>query len=113
MKTLYSLRSLFLLTFMAVVFMNGASSCKKSYLNVDEYIYDFVSLDSVFSSQSKLLQYINGIASYLPAEDRLWSNSWSPFQGASDENFTSWNDSRHAAIKFSLGEITPYTANSY
>ena len=113
MKTLYSLRPLFLLPFMAVVIMNGVSSCKKPYLDVNEYIYDFVSLDSVFSSQSKLLKYINGIASYLPAEDRLWSNSWSPFQGASDENFTSWNDARHAAIKFPLGEITPYTANSY
>ena len=113
MKTLYSLRSFFLLPVLAVVISTGVGSCKKSYLDVNDYIYDFVSLDSVFASQNKLLQYINGIASYLPAEDRLWTNSWSPFQGASDENFTSWNDARHAGIKFPLGEITPYTANSY
>jgi hypothetical protein len=113
MKTLYSLRSHFLLLFIAIAIMIGIVSCKKSYLDVNDYIYDFVSLDSVFASQSKLLQYINGIASYLPAEDRLWTNSSSPFQGASDENFTSWNDNRHAAIKFSLGEITSYTANTY
>jgi hypothetical protein len=113
MKRLYSLRSFFLLPVLAVVIATGVGSCKKSYLDVNDYIYDFVSLDSVFASQNKLLQYINGIASYLPAEDRLWSNSWSPFQGASDENFTSWNDARHAGIKFPLGEITPYNANSY
>lgn len=113
MKTLYALRPFVLFPFMVVAIITGVSSCKKSYLDVNDYIYDFVSLDSVFASQSKLLQYINGIASYLPAEDRLWTNSWSPFQGASDENFTSWNDARHAAIKLSLGEITPYTANSY
>ncbi len=88
-------------------------SCKKGYLNVDEYLYDFTSLDSVFADQDKLLTYINGIASYLPNEDRLWTNAWAPFQIASDENFISWNDDRHAGMKFLLGEITPYLANSY
>ncbi|MFT4093618.1 MAG: RagB/SusD family nutrient uptake outer membrane protein [Niabella sp.] len=89
------------------------SSCKKGYLNVDEYLNDMTNLDSVFASQTRLLQYINGIASYLPDEDKLWTTAWSPFQGASDENFTSWNDDRHAAIKFLLGEMTPYAANTY
>lgn len=83
------------------------------YLNVDQYVYDITVIDSVFIDEDKLLNYINGIASYLPNEDRLWTSSWSPFQGASDENFSSWNDSRHAAIKFLLDEITPTAANSY
>jgi starch-binding outer membrane protein, SusD/RagB family len=88
------------------------SSCD-DYLNVDKYIYDVTVLDSVFIDADRLLEYINGIASYLPDEDKLWTTAWSPFQGASDENFSSWNDDRHAAIKFLLDEITPYTANSY
>ena len=88
------------------------NACKKDYLNVDEYIYDLTHIDSVFADQEKLLTYINGIALYLPGEDRLWTGAWAPFQGATDENFTSWNDDRHAAIKFMVGEITPFTANS-
>lgn len=83
------------------------------YLDVDKYVYDITVLDSVFVDEDKLLSYINGIADYLPHEDRLWTNAWAPFQGASDENFFSWNDDRHAAIKFLLDEITPATANYY
>jgi len=83
------------------------------YMDVDQYIYDVTTLDSVFTSTDRFVDYVNGIASYLPNEDRLWTNAWSPFQGASDENFTSWNDDRHAAIKFLLDEITPSTADSY
>lgn len=113
MKIYYKFRSLPVAAIVALVALSGISSCKKAYLDINEYIYDFVSLDSVFSSQYRLQQYINGIANYLPAEDKLWTEAWSPFQGASDENFTSWNDSRHAAIKFALGEITPYAANTY
>lgn len=58
-----------------------------------------------------LEQYINGAAQYLPNEGNLWTDSPTPFQGASDENFTSWNDDRHAAIKFLLDEITPYSVD--
>ncbi|MCD0489513.1 RagB/SusD family nutrient uptake outer membrane protein [Pedobacter sp. MC2016-14] len=91
----------------------GLSSCKKDYLNVDEYLYDMTQVDSVFSNQDKLRTYINGIASYLPDEEKLWSNSWSPYQQATDENFTSWNDGSHAGIKLMLNEITPFAANTY
>ncbi len=87
-------------------------SCN-DYLDVDEYVYDVTVLDSVFVDQDKLLDYINGIADYLPNEDKLWTSSWAPFQGASDENFCSWNDSRHASMKLLLDEITPSTANDY
>lgn len=100
----------------AIIFISGLiglNSCKKDYLNVDEYIYDLTNIDSVFANQDKLLTYINGIALYLPDEEKLWTSSWSPFQGASDENFTSWNDNRHAAIKLLVGEVTSFTANSY
>lgn len=88
------------------------NSCS-NYLDVDQYIYDVSVFDSVFVNADNLQAYINGIASYLPNEDRLYTSSWSPFQGASDENFPSWNDSRHAAVKLLLNEITPQNANSY
>lgn len=99
--------------FIAMVIAVGISSCKKDYLNVEEYIYDQLNVDSVFIDADRVRQYVNGIASYLPNEDRLFTNSWAPFQLASDENFTSWNDDRHAGMKFLLNEITPFTANSY
>ncbi|MBE9601034.1 RagB/SusD family nutrient uptake outer membrane protein [Pedobacter sp. MC2016-24] len=106
-------RMLIATLFVAGLMATGFNSCKKDYLNVDEYIYDLTNIDSVFANQDKLLTYINGIALYLPDEDKLWTSSWAPFQGASDENFTSWNDARHAGIKFMVGEITPFAANTY
>lgn len=110
---IFNIRSLFLSLMVISLIILAGSSCRKGFLNVDEYIYDLTNLDSVFASQDKLLQYVNGIASYLPNEDRLWTNAWSPFQGASDENFTSWDDDRQPAIKLLRGEITPYLANTY
>jgi len=97
-----------LLSFIATVNI----SCT-DYLNVDEYIDQMTSLDSVFSRGSLLEQYINGAAAYIPNEGNLWTESPTPFQGASDENFTSWNDDRHAAIKFLLDEITPSYTTRY
>ncbi len=113
MKKIYKLKLLPAMIVLACTIGVSLNSCKDDYLNVDEYIYDMTNLDSVFRDQERLLQYINGIATYLPNEDRLWTSAWAPFQGASDENFSSWNDDRHAAIKFLLGEITPYSANTY
>lgn len=112
-KNSHKIKSVLLGSAIIALLALTTSSCKKSFLNINDYIYDFVSLDSVFASQAKLLQYINGIATYLPAEDRLWTNAWSPFEGATDENFTSWNDARNAAIKLANGEITSFTANTY
>lgn len=99
--------------FLAIILATGISSCKKGYLNVEEYIYDQLNVDSVFVDADRVRQYVNGIASYLPNEDRLFTASWAPFQVASDENFTSWNDDRHAGMKFLLNEITPFSANNY
>lgn len=82
-------------------------SCS-NYLDVDDYFKQTTQLDSIFKRKELVKQYINGAASYLPNEGNLWTVSSVPFQGASDENFTSFNDSRHAAIKFLLDEITPF-----
>ena len=67
----------------------GLQSCG-DYLDVEEYIDQMTFLDSVFSRKELLDQYINGAAQYIPNEGKLWSNSSTPFQIASDENFMSW-----------------------
>ena len=83
------------------------------YLDVDDYIDQMTSLDSVFFPAKSLLeQYINGAAQYLPMKVICGQIRLLLSKGASDENFTSWNDDRHAAIKFLLDEITPYSVDN-
>ena len=84
------------------------TSCS-DYLDADKYFNEMTFLDSVFQRQELVDQYIRGAAGLLPNEGNLWTTAPMPFQGASDENFTSWNDDRHAAIKFLLDEITPFS----
>lgn len=106
-------RGLLFLSFIVVLSLS-TYSCD-DYLDVDEYIDQMTSLDSVFSRKSLLEQYINGAAGYLPNEGNLWSEAPTPFQMASDENFASWNDDRHAGMKFLLDEVTPFSSyyNNY
>lgn len=85
----------------------GLFSCH-DFLDVDDYFKQTTQLDSIFKRKALTEQYIRGAASYLPNEGNLWTEANTPFQGASDENFTSFNDDRHAAIKFLLDEITPF-----
>lgn len=87
------------------------------YLDVDDYFKHTTQLDSVFTNKLQTEQYINGAASYLPNEGNLWTidntSQGLPFQGASDENFTSFNDNRHAAIKLLLDELTSFYENRF
>lgn len=104
MKTIRITRSFF-----AVITLSFGlffSSCG-DYLDVDEYFDEVLSLDSVFKRKEYLEQYITGAGALLPKEGDLWTSAWSPYQGASDETFSSWNDNRHAAIRLLLDEITP------
>ncbi|MDR1343522.1 MAG: RagB/SusD family nutrient uptake outer membrane protein [Prevotellaceae bacterium] len=91
-----------------------APSCN-SYLNVDEYFLETTQLDSIFQRKELLIQYIRGAASYLPNEGNLFTSSPNPFGLASDECFTSWNDNRHAGMKYLLDEVTPFSTyfNNY
>ncbi len=41
------------------------SSCE-SFLDINSYINDQVTIDSVFTSKTRILEYINGAASFLP-----------------------------------------------
>ena len=49
-------------------------SCEK-YLDIDKYVYDQTTLDSIFLSRSRTEEYINGAAALLPDESILM-NGW-------------------------------------
>lgn len=87
----------------------GCSLVSCDFLNVDRYIDDMTSLDSVFSRKNLLDQYIKGAAAYLNDESRLYSVAPDPFQIASDENFVAWNDARHAGTKYLRDELNEFT----
>ena len=87
----------------------GCSLVSCDFLNVDRYIDDMTSLDSVFSRKLLLNQYINGAATYLANESMLYTNAPDPYQTASDENFVAWNDDRHAGTKFLRDELNEFT----
>jgi hypothetical protein len=91
--------------------LSVAPAACTDFLDVDDYFKQTTQLDSVFKRKALVDQYLRGAASYLPNEGNLWTNAPTPFQGASDENFTSFNDDRHAGIKFLLDEITPFSGN--
>lgn len=98
------LKNLFITTLCSLSLAFLFTSCE-DYLDTDKYFYDMTNLDSIFVRKSQLYAYLNGASSYLPADDRLWTESASPFAFTSDEAFCSWDDDRHAAIKYPLGEI--------
>lgn len=65
------------------------SSCEQ-YLDIEKYVYDQTTLDSIFLSKSRTEQYINGAANLLRDESCLTGTDWggwfhSPSGGASDE----------------------------
>ena len=88
----------------------GLTSCE-SYLDVDSYFYDQTNIDSIFQSKVRVNEYINGIATILPDESKLFTSSYFPFGMGSDECFASWADDygknekdpyRHAAMALLL-----------
>ena len=99
----------YIATLLVALFASSLFTSCKDFLDVDDYFKHTTQLDSVFQRKELTEQYINGAAAYLPNEGNLWTNASTPFQGASDENFTSFNDNRHAAIKFLLDEVTAFS----
>lgn len=93
------------------------NSCN-DYLDIDEYIYDLPTLDTAFNSKKNLISFVNGAATWLPNENTFYYSPDDlraralPFQGASDENFSSWNDAAHPFMPFLLGFETQYTESS-
>ena len=50
-------------------------SCEK-YLDIEKYVYDQTTLDSIFLSRSRTEEYINGAAALLPDESKQTGNDW-------------------------------------
>lgn len=62
-----------LIAFAAASMMMG--SCE-NYLDIEKYVYDQTTLDSIFLSRERTEQYINGAASLIPDESALTGNDW-------------------------------------
>lgn len=110
MNRKYTLRTLLLSCIASIGVSASFSSCE-SYLDVNSYFYDQFTIDSIFQNKVRVNEYINGIATFLPNETMLFTNSPFPFTLGSDECFSSWDDFRHAAMIFMEGNETAQTAN--
>lgn len=88
---------------MAGVFMASAisttfTSCE-SFLDIDEYVYDMTSLDSIFTRKSQFEKYISAAANNFPAFDNVWKSTPLPLGFASDEAFASIKESEKDSWK--------------
>lgn len=54
-------------------------SCEK-YLDIEKYVYDQTTLDSIFLSRSRTEEYINGATALLPDESKQTGNDWGKLQ---------------------------------
>jgi starch-binding outer membrane protein, SusD/RagB family len=89
------------------------SSC--NYLNIDRYIYDVTTMDSIFQHENTARKYLNGAAAYLPRESQMYTVSGicKPFGFVSDECFPSWNDDRHYGSSYLRGDVTAFVQDEY
>ena len=83
------------------------SSCE-DFIDVDQYFYDKVTIDSVFVSKEKTIQYLNGTASYLLDESKIFSRGSYFASGiATDELFVPWVDANHNGMYLLVDQVTP------
>ena len=93
--------------------ISALSSCE-SFLDIDSYINDQVTIDSVFTSKTRVLQYINGAASFLPDESKIFSvGSYSPSGLAADEAIVPWADWNHRGSYLMVDEVTVNDVKGY
>lgn len=101
-------RSLFALLFSVIVF----TSCEK-YIDIDEYVYDKTTIDTIFVSKAKTLEYINGTAAYLKNESNFvgdWevtSKPFSPSGMGTDEAIQPWINGDHPGSCLVVDQVTP------
>jgi len=95
-----------------VVCVLACTSCD-NYLDINKYVYDKMTIDSIFVNKTRILQYINGTATYLPDESKYISDWYadaytsSPSGLGADEAVLPWGDDNHAGAKFIIDAITP------
>jgi hypothetical protein len=93
--------------FMTVLALVLSLSACEDFVDIDAYVYDKVTIDSVFISKERTLQYINGTAAYLKDESKLFTGASFPSGLAADEAFTPWVDWNHRAMYLLVDQITP------
>lgn len=77
-------------------------------------MYDQVTIDSIFVSKERVLQYINGASGFLPEESRLWSSgAYSPSGLAADEAFVPWVDWNHRGAYLLVDQVTPRNTQGF
>lgn len=93
--------------------MVSMPSC--NYLDVDRYLYDVTTMDSIFQHENTVRQYLNGAASYLPRESQMFTITGicKPFGFVTDECFPTWNDTRHYGSSYLRDEVTPFVQNNF
>lgn len=86
------------------------SSCEK-YIDIDEYVYDKMTIDSIFVSKARILEYINGTASLLKDESNFvgdWDiHTFFPSGMGSDEAIQPWIDNNHPGSALVVDAIDP------
>lgn len=99
-------KGLFALIFSVIVF----TSCE-SYIDIDEYVYDKTTIDSIFTSKTRTLEYINGTAAYLKNESNFvgdWDyRSDFPSGMGADEAIQPWVNADHPGSCLVVDQITP------
>ncbi|MBV5283649.1 MAG: RagB/SusD family nutrient uptake outer membrane protein [Paludibacter sp.] len=96
----------------SVLFVSALAftSCE-SYLDIDKYVYDKMTIDSIFTNRTRILEYINGTAAYLPNESQLigdWDyNPQSPSGLSTDEAIVPWADGNHPGAQLYVDAVTP------
>lgn len=73
-----------------------------NYLDIDQYINDMQSLDTVFSKKETTLQYLYNVYSYLNNPGKSWDKGGSPYVLASDEAFATLMDESYPANYFAM-----------
>ena len=104
MRTLYKKLGIL---FSGVLISLMPTSC--NFLTVEDYLYDLTPLDSVFSRQSYLEDYIWGTAAHLPNQGALFNSSYGPYETAVDEVIISKQNDDYAGTYFYAGKVTEHS----
>ncbi len=97
--------SLLLLLLGAIVF----NSCE-NYIDIDEYVYDKTTIDTIFTSKTKTFEYIIGTAAILKNESNFVGD-WDyradfPSGMGSDEAIQPWVNGDHAGSCLVVDQVT-------
>lgn len=91
----------------AGILFSTLASC--NYLNVEPYLNDLMTDDSVFTKKEYVQSYLWGAAGFLPTEGNLIFKSSSPAGTATDECVMAWKYEDYMGMYLLLDEINPYS----